>query len=613
IKARLTRPGKPLASFLFIGPTGVGKTELAKTLAEFFYGAKDRLIRLDMSEYSTPGSAGRLAAGGRNEEEGILTAQMRDQPFSVLLLDEFEKADSTVYDLFLQVLGEARLTDGAGRLADFSNAIIILTSNLGAREFRTSRPGFFDPETDVATVATDHFTGAVKKNFRPEFFNRIDRIVPFLPLNREAVRAVVKREVGLAEYRDGLRNRNLSLIVPDEFIGVLADEGYDPRYGARPLKGTIEARLLAPVSEFLCSQGERECENGFLEMIGEGEEGLEFQFRAATDGSEGGGSLRGEWGVSTSGVRRKFQQLAASSLMSELQSARKRVWSRKERKDAKPEDHQRLHDLEELIQSIENQQERILKAEERLLLAGFREEPTSAFEAAVEDVPDEAEFTGSLLDAYSSVRNLPAKVVLILKSDSESLLFEQASAYCEVAEELGCSWRAGYWQKHPDEEQVHPDDRTVEGQPGPDNPRSRPVVPAKKSERENLLMQQPEDFGALAIEFSGKHALLFFGREVGLHTFKDPAGEKSSLAIAYFDEGESLENAWLPEDMLLNYDWKHLVVRRNWDHEARRMRDSGLGSSPETDGKKLPWEFSTGALIELIRDAAVMEATRFLQ
>ncbi|MFM8287927.1 MAG: AAA family ATPase, partial [Planctomycetaceae bacterium] len=259
LKAQLNRGDRPLANLLFIGPTGVGKTEMAKTLAEFLFGAgagnDPRLIRVDMSEYADAGSAERLI-GGSEKSEGILTARVREQPFSVVLLDELEKAHESLFDLLLQVLGEGRLTDAGGRLADFRNSVVIMTSNLGGATYARRGVGFglTRAETDRAR---DHFERSVRDALRPELFNRLDRIVPFLPLDLETARRVVERQLALIRGRDGLKYRQVELTVGEEVVDHLVERGFEPRHGARSLKRVMERDLLAPLAERLNESSQR--------------------------------------------------------------------------------------------------------------------------------------------------------------------------------------------------------------------------------------------------------------------------------------------------------------------------------------------------------------------
>ena len=246
VKAGLTRPSRPIASLLFIGPTGVGKTEMAKALAEFLFGSKDRLTRFDMSEFADPIAVRRLA-GTAFGAEGQLTAKVREQPFSVLLFDEFEKAHPAFFDLMLQVLGEARLTDAGGRLADFRNAVIILTSNLGAESYQAGHPGF-RPAGSAQTEAKQHFVREVERFLRPEMFNRLDRLVPFAPLDEATIRQIAEREWDKVLNRDGIRFRGVQVAAADGVVEYLARIGFDPKYGARPLKRAIERELLAPIA-----------------------------------------------------------------------------------------------------------------------------------------------------------------------------------------------------------------------------------------------------------------------------------------------------------------------------------------------------------------------------
>jgi ATP-dependent Clp protease ATP-binding subunit ClpC len=249
LKAGLNDPQKPLGSFLFAGPTGVGKTESALTLAEYLFGDRQRLVRLDMSEYGYPGSALRLVEGPGGQ--GELTKRIREQPFSVILLDEIEKADSGVFDLLLQVLGEGRLTDGTGRTVSFAHAVVIMTSNLGAD--RKQAIGF----EDRGTLASDSkYREAVERFFRPELVNRIDHVVPFRALDRTVVEAIARKLLEAAIAREGFQRRKWTVRFDESVVRAVAERGFDPRYGARPLKRAVEELVIAPLARGLSKDGE---------------------------------------------------------------------------------------------------------------------------------------------------------------------------------------------------------------------------------------------------------------------------------------------------------------------------------------------------------------------
>ena len=245
-RSGLADPNKPYGSFLFLGPTGVGKTELCKALAGFLFDSEDHLIRIDMSEYMEKHAVARLIGAPPGyvgyEEGGYLTEQVRRKPYSVILLDEVEKAHPDVFNILLQVLDDGRLTDGQGRTVDFKNTVIVMTSNIGSQHIQ--QMGTQDYEAVKEVVMED-----VKEHFRPEMINRIDEVVVFHGLNQANIRSIAKIQLKGLEKR--LVAQNLHLQVSDAALDVIAQAGFDPVYGARPLKRAIQAEIENPLAKAL--------------------------------------------------------------------------------------------------------------------------------------------------------------------------------------------------------------------------------------------------------------------------------------------------------------------------------------------------------------------------
>lgn len=265
LKAGLVDPRRPLGTFLLLGPTGVGKTESALALTAYLFGDEARLARFDMSEYSDWGSAQRLLGTGSGRSGG-LTGRVREQPFGVVLLDEIEKADAGVLDLLLQVMGEGRLTDVTGRTVSFRNTVLLLTSNLGADTL--GRTLGFGGRTAEHLQA--HYLGAAVDFFRPEFINRLDQVVPYQALSEEAMVGITRRLLDQAFARPGLTRRGVRVEYGPDLVRRLLEVGFDPRYGARPLKRAIEQWVMAPLAQRLAAAGESAPEVLRIQVAGDG-------------------------------------------------------------------------------------------------------------------------------------------------------------------------------------------------------------------------------------------------------------------------------------------------------------------------------------------------------
>ncbi|HTI72475.1 MAG TPA: AAA family ATPase [Candidatus Limnocylindria bacterium] len=447
VKARLSRPRKPLASFLFIGPTGTGKTEMAKTLAEFLFGDANRLVRFDLNQFGDPVSVLRLIGSSLpGAAEGLLTSRVREQPFSVLLLDEFEKADPSFFDLLLQILGDGRLTDGSGRVADFCNCVIVMTSNLGAQAFQTGAVGFGGQDRS-ALAAREHFTTAVRKFLRPEIFNRLDAVVPFSPLPLATVRAIAERMLENLRQREGLLQRPLQWSLAPEVIEHLARRGYDVRYGARPLKRAIERELLAPLSESLnqCPRSALriECEvtveSGRLRI-----ETRSFD-RSTLPPAQQNANFTGAKAVGDlGGWRRRIGTLRNAPLFLELEN-RLTLLEAAERRKARlgwkdPARAERVVEIQKLKGCVEGVTALLVRSEQSetaAALAFFRDGQIDQprFAKEIEELGGWCRRWSR--EVFRTGRNEPNEVVLVLFAEQASILMDFANAYREVAEQLG--------------------------------------------------------------------------------------------------------------------------------------------------------------------------------
>ena len=261
----LKDPNRPIGSFLFLGPTGVGKTELSKALASFLFDDQNAMIRIDMSEYMEKHSVSRLIGAPPGyvgyDQGGALTEAVRRRPYQVILFDEVEKAHPDVFNIFLQILDDGRLTDGQGRVVDFKNTIIILTSNLGSEFIQANKSEKLDERTKEKVLEV------VKKSFRPEFVNRLDDIIVFDRLQKEEIKEIVKIQVN--NLKNILKDKNLTFSITDKALEWLVDKGFDQEYGARPLKRAIQKYIQNPIANLILDMKDKKLDAIKIDVDGD--------------------------------------------------------------------------------------------------------------------------------------------------------------------------------------------------------------------------------------------------------------------------------------------------------------------------------------------------------
>jgi ATP-dependent Clp protease ATP-binding subunit ClpB len=278
-RSGLKDPNRPIGSFIFLGPTGVGKTELARALAEYLFDDEKAMIRIDMSEYQEKHTVARLIGAPPGyvgyEEGGQLTESVRRRPYCVVLFDEIEKAHSDVFNVLLQILDDGRLTDGQGRTVDFKNTIVIMTSNIGSHRILEYRGSFTGEGYERMKEAV---LEELRRHFRPEFLNRVDETIVFHSLSEEHLKQIV--DIQLTGLRKRLADRHVELELTDRARGYLVRSGYDPAYGARPLKRAIQREIETPMARLILAGEVRDGQHVVVDLDSSGK--LNFVSRSAS-------------------------------------------------------------------------------------------------------------------------------------------------------------------------------------------------------------------------------------------------------------------------------------------------------------------------------------------
>jgi ATP-dependent Clp protease ATP-binding subunit ClpC len=556
-KARLNRPGRPIASLLLVGPTGVGKTELAKTFAEYLFGDKSRLVRFDMSEFSDLYGVTRLI-GGAGGSEGLLTARVREQPFAIVLLDEIEKADPAFLDLLLQILGEARLTDARGRVADFSNCVVVLTSNMGADTFQQGEAGF---GAAVGTRAPEqHFVEAVRSVLRPELFNRIDRIIPFLPLDRGTILAIARRELELIQRRDGFER--MSLTVSNDVAEVLAMRGYDPRLGARPLRRAMERELLLPLARA------RVTYKGNIQIAAQAEVasvGVRTNFSLIQKPTGGRADLL-ERVKEIGHVRRALSKFRQSRVITRLQNEaytleklQEKKKSRRKAKGNHPQWNERSQQLRRGLEAVEELVPQVHSLEDELMLA-FQEVPGAAAPAAP------AEAVRTLSNVLQNVKETvlllthtdPDRITLALFGEHREALSFLMQLYVGVIRDQRWGMTTYVIRR------VH---GTFKDRPE--------LVKELKRQIDGSLDKIQEGVVGFVMRIQGSGVRFLFESEAGLHVMGDPDAKNPARCLVEIPS-KSLEEYKPPDFMRRPGSLRTGLARRTYDIKKQIIVDPEL-------------------------------------